>query len=89
MPQDTNRPEPYATLLDLIDEHGLANVLQDLANHCEFTAEEDTESGDVCQDCIKNYTVASIALEALADRFDAACDEHEDQTSYTICPITQ
>jgi hypothetical protein len=69
--QPERRPEPYATLLELVAEHGAVEVVRDLSLLLEHESEEP-----------ENFTRTerkwaaglSLELEVLADRYEALED---------------
>jgi hypothetical protein len=70
---ENERPEPFATLLELISEHGLEIILEDLSSHCEF----ESEDNDNCSKCRQRYAIASSILRDAVHSLDPAILEHE------------
>lgn len=62
---DNERPEPFATLMEVVAEYGYEQVLQCLSNNAELDAEDAAEDGDVCDDCLETYARVHSGLEAL------------------------
>ena len=71
---DTNddRPEPYVTVLDLINEYGYYAVLEAVSDEAQFETEEDNE--DTCLNCRKRAARIHLELEQLLDRMDGFDD---------------
>ena len=39
--RETEEPQPFATILELIAEHGFDGVIDAVATHCEFDSEDE------------------------------------------------
>lgn len=61
-----NRPEPFATILDLCAEHGTLEVLRDVS----CMAELDSESEDFCAGHRRIARRLHLELELLIERID-------------------
>jgi hypothetical protein len=63
-PESEEPPEPFATLSDLVEEHGLARVLQDLSTLAECISDEHS--------CTKGIEATRLHLELtqLLERMD-------------------
>jgi hypothetical protein len=74
---DDNRPEPYATVLDLINDHGYYAVLEAVSDEAQFEAEDDNE--EYCAGCRKRAAQLHLELEHMLTRMDdfddAVCGE--------------
>jgi hypothetical protein len=57
-------PQPYTTILYLVDQYGLESVLSDLADEAEFLAGDED-----CPHCAMRFAIISRVLAALADTF--------------------
>jgi hypothetical protein len=64
------RPKPFATVLELIDEYSLTDVLQSLADFAEF----ESENEDICNDCSESYAALSSQLSELAQLAGDECE---------------
>jgi hypothetical protein len=69
-PTDTNpekeRPEPFATILDLMGEHGINAVLESLADKTKFDADETEFSPEVRREAAYLH----LELSQLLVRYD-------------------
>jgi hypothetical protein len=59
--EDNARPEPFATLHELVDEHGIEQVLQNLSDLQDFESQEE----NCCFDCRQKARVIHLKLELL------------------------
>jgi hypothetical protein len=64
------RPEPFATVLELIHEYSLTDVLQSLADFAEF----ESENEHICNDCSERHVALSSQLSKLARLAGGECE---------------
>jgi hypothetical protein len=59
-----DRPQPFATLCELVDEHGIEQVLEALADNAQF----DSEDEDACACCRSKSARLALELNQLLER---------------------
>jgi hypothetical protein len=60
------RPEPFATILDLLSEHSEEEILSAISNAAEFEAEDE----ETCSTCRIRSARLHLELDQLLDRMD-------------------
>jgi hypothetical protein len=65
---DEERPEPFATISELIGEHGIEEVLQSLSDHALF----DSENLEACSCCSDKAAKIHWILHAILSPIKSA-----------------